>query len=70
MTIPEDVETFLATLLQLSVDEALVAKAREILGHKERLNTDIWVRRLRAQWQDQAIVSPNIFASRHRTGPS
>jgi hypothetical protein len=34
MTIPEDVERLLATLLQLGVDEAIVAKARAILGHK------------------------------------
>lgn len=34
MTIPEDVERLLATLLQLGVNEALVAKAQEILGHK------------------------------------
>ncbi|UCE49215.1 MAG: tetratricopeptide repeat protein [Phycisphaerales bacterium] len=34
MTIPKDVERLLATLLQLRVDEAIVAKAREILGHK------------------------------------
>jgi tetratricopeptide (TPR) repeat protein len=34
MTIPEDVEILLATLLQLRVNEAIVAKAREILGYK------------------------------------
>ena len=34
MTIPEDVDKLLATLLQLGVNEALVAHACEILGHK------------------------------------
>lgn len=34
MTTPEDVESLLATLLQLGVNRALVASAREILGAK------------------------------------
>jgi hypothetical protein len=34
MKIPEDVERLLSTLLELGVNEALVAKAQEIFGHK------------------------------------
>jgi tetratricopeptide (TPR) repeat protein len=34
MTIPEDLERLFATLLELGVNEALVAKAQEILSHK------------------------------------
>lgn len=34
MTVPQDVESLLATLLQLGVDTALVARAKEILAPK------------------------------------
>lgn len=47
MTIPEDVESLFATLLQLGTDEALVEKAREILGHKAE---DI------GEWIELAVV--------------